>query len=85
MWKRVSGYDDGYVPRSLLEQHIVSQGCYYQWHGGEPDAGQLPEGYRQLARDKYRARRTLSRDDKRLLQVVVALAACVAVLVVRSL
>lgn len=85
MWKRVSGYDDGYVPRSLLEQQIVSQSVHYQWSGGEPDAGQLPEGYRQLAQDKFRARRTLDADGKRVLPVVAVLALCVAVLVARSL
>jgi hypothetical protein len=85
VWRRVSSYGSGYVPRSLLEQHIVLQSWYYEWRGGEPDPGQLPEGYRQLARDKRRARRTLQTADKLVLGIVLLLAFCVAVLVAGSL
>lgn len=85
MWKRVSSYGSGYVPRSLLEQQIVLQSWHYEWSGGEPDPGQLPEGYRQLAHNKYRARRVLQSDDKLVLRVVGLLALCLAVLVAQSL
>ena len=85
MWKRVSGYDDGYVPRSLLEQHIVAQSWYYEWQGGEPDPGQLPEGYIQLTHNKACARRSLQSDDKVVYAVIGLLALCVAVLVARSI
>ena len=85
VWKRVSSYGDDYVPRSLLEQQIVSQGWYYEWSGGEPDPGQLPEGYKQLVHDKSRARRTLQSGDKIVRRVVILLAICVGVLVVRSM
>jgi hypothetical protein len=85
MWKRVSSYGTGYVPRSLLEQQIVLQSWHYEWRGGEPDPGQLPEGYRQLKHDKSRARRMLQSDDKLVLGVIGTLAFCVAVLVVQSL
>lgn len=85
MWKRVSSYGDGYVPHSLLEQQIVLQSWYYEWSGGEPDPGQLPEGFRQLPHDKRRARRVLQSDDKLVRAAVGVLALCVAILVVRSL
>lgn len=85
MWKRVSYYGDGYVPRSLLEQQIVLQSWHYEWSGGEPDTGQLPEGYAQLAHDKSRARRTLQPADKLVRAVVAVLALCVALLVARAI
>jgi hypothetical protein len=73
------------VPRSLLEQQIVLQSWYYQWSGGEPDPGQLPEGYKQLAHDKSRARRVLLPGDKIVRGVIALLAFCVGVLVVRAI
>lgn len=85
MWKRVSSYGDGYVPRSLLEQQIVLQSWYYEWSGGEPDRGQLPEGYKQSPHDRARAYRMLQPDDKLVRAVIGLLALCVAVLVARSL
>lgn len=86
MWKRVSSYGDGYVSRSLLEQQIVLQSWYYEWHGGgEPDPGQLPEGYRQLPNDRRRAVRALHSCDRLVRVAVGLLAVCVATLVVRSL
>ncbi len=85
MWKRVSSYGNDYVPRSMLEQHIVSQSWTYEWSGGEPDPGQLPEGYKQLARDKFRARRTLQSGDRIVRWVIGLLAICVALLVARSI
>lgn len=85
VWKRVSSFGDGYVPRSLLEQQIVLQSWHYEWSGGEPDPGQLPEGYRQLSHDRRRAVRMLNSGDKLVRAVVGVLAACVAILVVRSL
>lgn len=85
MWKRVNSYGNGYVPRSLLEQQIVLQNWHYEWSGGEPDPGQLPEGYEQLPHDKTRARRTLQPADKLVRAVVAVLALCVAVLVVRAI
>lgn len=85
MWKRVSSYGNDYVPRSMLEQHIVSQSWTYEWSGGEPDPGQLPEGFKQLAHDKSRARRTLQSDDKMVRRVIGLLALCVGVLVIRSI
>lgn len=85
MWKRVSSYGEGYVPRSLLEQQMVLQSYTYEWSGGEPDPGQLPEGYRQLPYDKTRARRTLQSGDKLVRAVIAILAICMAVLVLRSL
>lgn len=85
MWKRVSSYGSDYVPRSLLEQQIVLQSWHYEWSGGEPDPGQLPEGYRQLADDRFRARPTLQADDKLVRGVVGVLAVCLAVLVARSI
>jgi len=85
VWKRVSSYGNDYVPRSMLEQHIVSQSWTYEWSGGEPDPGQLPEGFKQLAHDKSRARRTLQSDDKIVRRVIGLLALCVGVLVIRSI
>jgi hypothetical protein len=85
MWKRVSSYGDDYVPRSLLEQQIVLQSVTYEWSGGEPDPGQLPEGYRQLPHDKTRARRSLQPGDRLVRAVVGILAICMAILVLRSL
>lgn len=85
MWKRVSGYGDGYVARSLLEQQIVLQSVVYEWQGGEPDPAQLPEGYRQLPDDRTRARRCLQPADKLVRVVIGVLAAWVALLVLRSL
>ena len=85
MWKRVSSYGDDYVPRSLLEQQIVLQSWYYEWHGGEPDPGQLPEGYRQLSNDKRRAVRALHPCDRLVRVAIVLLAAWVATLVVHAL
>ena len=85
MWKRVSSYGDDYVPNSLLEQQIVLQSWHYEWSGGEPDAGQLPEGYKQLAHDRSRARRTLQTGDKIVRGIVGLLALCLAVLVARSI
>ena len=85
VWKRVSSYGNDYVPRSMLEQQIVSQSWTYEWSGGEPDPGQLPEGFKQLAHDKSRARRTLQSGDKIVRRVIALLALCVAVLVVRSI
>ena len=85
MWRRASGYGDGYVPRSLLEQQIVAQSWYYEWQGGEPDPGQLPEGFTQLPHDKTRARRSLGSGDKLVRAVIGLLAVYVAVLVARSI
>lgn len=85
MWKRVSSYGDDYVPRSLLEQQMVLQSVTYEWSGGEPDSGQLPEGYRQLPHDKTRARRSLQPGDRLVRAVVGILAICMAILVLRSL
>lgn len=85
VWKRVSSYGENYVPRSLLEQHIVSQSWQYEWSGGEPDPGQLPEGYAQLRNDRWRARRTLQTGDKIVRAVIALLALGVAILVVRSI
>ena len=85
MWKRVSSYGDDYVPRSLFEQQIVLQSWHYEWSGGEPDPGQLPEGYKQLAHDKARARRTLQSGEKLVRGVIWMLAAWVAVLVAASI
>ena len=85
VWKRVSSYGDGYVPCSLLEQQVVLQSWHYEWSGGEPDPGQLPEGYRQLPHDKARAQRMLQPDDKLVRAVIGLLAFCVAVLVLRSI
>ena len=85
MWKRVSSYGDNYVPRSLLEQQIVLQSCHYEWSGGEPDPGQLPDGYRQLPHDRARACRSLQAGDKLVRAVIAILAVCVAVLVAGSL
>jgi len=85
VWKRVSSYGNDYVPRSMLEQHIVSQSWTYVWSGGEPDPGQLPEGFEQLAHDKSRARRTLQSEDKIVRRVIGLLALCVGVLVIRSI
>lgn len=85
MWKKVSSYGEGYVPRSLLEQQIVLQSWHYEWSGGEPDPGQLPEGYAQLRHDKRRARRTLQPGDKILRAVIALLAVWVAVLVAQSI
>jgi len=85
MWKKVSSYGDDYVPRSLFEQQIVLQSWHYEWSGGEPDPGQLPEGYKQLAHDKARARRTLQSGDKLVRGVIWMLAAWVAVLVAASI
>ena len=85
MWKKVSSYGDCYVPRSLLEQQTVLQSWYYEWSGGEPDPGQLPEGYKQLPHDRARAHRILQFEDKLVRAVIGLLAFCVAVLVVHSL
>jgi len=85
LWKRVSSYGDDYVPRSMLEQQIVSQSWTYEWSGGEPDPGQLPEGYKQFAHDKFRARRTLQSGDRIVRRVIGLLAICVALLVARSI
>ena len=85
MWKKVSSYGDDYVPCSLFEQQIVLQNWHYEWSGGEPDPGQLPEGYKQLAHDKARARRTLQSADKLVRGVIWMLAAWVAVLVAASI
>ena len=85
MWKRVSSYGDGYVPRSLFEQQIVLQSWHYEWTGGEPDPGQLPEGYRQLPHDRWRAVRVLQSDDKLGRAVIGILAACVAILAVSAI
>jgi len=85
LWKRVSSYGNDYVPRSMLEQQIVLQSWTYEWSGGEPDPGQLPEGYTQLAHDKFRARRTLQSDERIVRRVIGLLAICVALLVVRSI
>ena len=85
VWKRVSSYGDGYVPRSLLEQQIVLQSWHYEWSGGEPDPGLLPEGYRQLPDDRTRAVRTLEPSEWLVRAVVGVLAVCVAVLVAGSL
>lgn len=85
MWKRVSSYGDGYVPRSLLEQQIVLHNVVYEWHGGEPDPAQLPEGYRQLPQDRTRARRTLQPGDRLVRAIVGLLAVCLAFLVLGSL
>lgn len=85
MWKRVSSFGDGYVPRSLLEQQIVLQSWHYEWSGGEPDPGQLPEGYRQLSHDRTRAVRILHSGEKLVGALIAILAVCVAGLVVRSL
>ena len=82
MWKRVSSYGEGYVPRSLLEQQLVLQSYTYEW---EPDPGQLPEGYRQLPNDKTRARRTLQPADKLVYAAVGVFATCIAILVLGSL
>ncbi|MDX2314615.1 MAG: hypothetical protein QNL90_11150 [Gammaproteobacteria bacterium] len=85
LWKRVSSYGNDYVPRSMLEQQIVLQSWTYEWSGGEPDPGQLPEGYKQLEHDRSRARRTLQSGDKIVLRVIWLLAFCVGVLVLRSM
>jgi hypothetical protein len=85
MWKRVSSYGEDYVPRSLLEQQLVLQSYTYEWSGGEPDPGQLPEGYRQLANDRTRARRTLQAADKLVYAAVGVFAMCIAILVLRSI
>ena len=85
MWKRVSSYGDSYVPRSLLEQQIVLESWHYEWSGGEPNPGQLPEGYKQSPRDRARAYRMLQSGDKLVRAVIGLLALCVAVLVARSL
>ena len=85
MWKRVSSYGDNYVPGSLLEQQIVLQSCHYEWSGGEPDPGQLPEGYRQLPHDRARACPSLQAGDKLVHAIIAILAVCVAVLVAGSL
>ncbi len=85
MWKRVSSYGDSYVPGSLLEQQIVLQSCHYEWSGGEPDPGQLPEGYKQLRHDRARAHRVLQSGDKLVRGVIGLLALWVAVLVLGSL
>lgn len=85
MWKKVSSYGEDYVPRSLLEQHIVSQSWQYEWSGGEPDPGQLPEGYVQLRNDRRRARRTWQFGDKIVHAVIALLALGVAILVARSI
>ncbi len=85
MWKRVSSYGDSYVPGSLLEQQIVLQSCHYEWSGGEPDTGQLPEGYKQLSHDRARACRSLQAGDKLVRAVIAILALWVAVLVAGSL
>lgn len=85
MWKRVSSFGEGYVPRSMLEQEIVASSYTYEWSGGEPDPGQLPEGYRQMPHDRTRARRSLQSDDKVVRAVVGVLAAWVAILVLLSL
>ncbi|TDJ15012.1 MAG: hypothetical protein E2O65_13075 [Gammaproteobacteria bacterium] len=84
MWKRVSSYGDGYVPGSLLEQQIVLQSYHYEWSGGEPDPGQLPEGYKQLPHDRARACRSLQFGDKLVRAVIAILALWVAVLVAGS-
>ena len=84
VWKRVSVYGDGYVPRSLLEQQIVQHSCHYEWSGGEPDPRQLPEGYRQLPHDNARAQRSLQSEDKLVRAVIWLPALCVAVLVAGS-
>lgn len=85
MWRRVSGYGDGYVPRSLLEQQIVIQHVIYEWTGGEPDPAQLPEGYRQLPDDRTRARRSLQPAERLVRWTIGLLAACVTILVLGSL
>ena len=85
MWKRVSSYGEGYVPRSLLEQQIVLQSWHYEWSGGEPDPGQLPEGYRQLPHDRTRAVRTLQAGDWVVRAAVVVLAIWVAIMAAGSL
>ena len=85
MWKRVSSYGDSYVPGSLLEQQIVLQSWHYEWSGGEPDPGQLPEGYKQLRHDSARAHRVLQSGDKLVGRVIGLLALWVAVLVLGSL
>jgi len=85
VWKRVSSYGDGYVPRSLLEQQIVAQSCHYEWSGGEPDPRRLPEGYEQLPHDRARACQVLQSGDKLVRGVIGLLALCVAVLVAGSL
>jgi hypothetical protein len=84
VWKRVSSYGDGYVATSLLEQQIVLHSYYYEWSGGEPDAGQLPEGYKQLPHDRARACRSLQAGDKLVRAVIGILALCVALLVAGS-
>jgi hypothetical protein len=76
MWKRVSSYGD---------EQMVLQSVTYEWSGGEPDPGQLPEGYRQLPHDKTRARRSLQPGDRLVRAVVGILAICIAILVLRSL
>ena len=85
MWKRVSSYGDDYVPRSLLEQQIVLQSWHYEWSGGEPDPGQLPEGYRQLPGDRMRAVRALQPEDWLVRAGIGILAVGVAILVAISL
>jgi hypothetical protein len=84
VWKRVSSYGDGYVARSLLEQQIVLQSYHYEWSGGEPDPGQLPEGYKQMPHDRARACQSLQAGDKLVRAVIATLALCVAVLVAGS-
>ena len=85
MWKRVSSYGKGYVPRSLLEQQIVLQSWHYEWSGGEPDPGQLPEGYRQLPHDRARAVRALQADERLVRIAIGVLAIWVAIMVAGSL
>ena len=85
VWKRISSYGEGYVPRSLLEQQIVLQSWHYEWSGGEPDPGQLPEGYRQLPHDRTRAVRRLQPDEWIVRAVVVVLAIWMAIMVAGSL
>jgi hypothetical protein len=81
----VSSYGEGYVPRSLLEQQIVLQSWHYEWSGGEPDPGQLPEGYAQLPHDRARAQRVLQSDDKLVRAVIGLLTLGLAVLVAFSI